>query len=313
MPNRTCFVMRPAFGIQLAALAVFTLLDAPARAATACHAAPNAAASPGEHWYYRTDRATKRQCWYLAARGRSTIRTAADEDALAQAKRSSVATTNDHGTPEMSVRERVQRFIFGFETARTIDADANAAPATAYAAPSPQGHRIVHAAETPAERKAPRTVAKPLSVTTMSDQGAEETSTRDRVPQQASPRPVDADANAPSVMAYAASSSPAVPPPWPASAQPVGTFDSVRLAMSAPAAAEPPAREASADDVTADASSSEPAYPARTVSQVGAEAGAPVTPAQIIVAALVMAGALLYVAVELALVWRRRVRVQPSL
>jgi hypothetical protein len=34
-----------------------------------CLASPNAASPPGTHWYYRVDRATHRQCWYLGAEG----------------------------------------------------------------------------------------------------------------------------------------------------------------------------------------------------------------------------------------------------
>ena len=34
-----------------------------------CLAAPNTAAPPGHHWYYRTDRATQRKCWYVRAPG----------------------------------------------------------------------------------------------------------------------------------------------------------------------------------------------------------------------------------------------------
>ena len=53
--------------------AIFALLSiaascaASARAvhAPSCIATPNAPPPQGEHWYYRTDRATKRQCWYL--------------------------------------------------------------------------------------------------------------------------------------------------------------------------------------------------------------------------------------------------------
>jgi hypothetical protein len=62
--------------IALAPLAlVATLLTssagvaAPANATSAdnCLAAPSTAASPGHHWYYRTDRATQRKCWYERA------------------------------------------------------------------------------------------------------------------------------------------------------------------------------------------------------------------------------------------------------
>ena len=32
-----------------------------------CHAAPNASAPQGQHWYYRIDRPDRRKCWYLHA------------------------------------------------------------------------------------------------------------------------------------------------------------------------------------------------------------------------------------------------------
>jgi hypothetical protein len=58
--------------------------------AAECIAKPNAPAPQGEHWYYRTDRATKRQCWYLGPEGAS-VQTGATQasvqpasDALAQ-------------------------------------------------------------------------------------------------------------------------------------------------------------------------------------------------------------------------------------
>ena len=39
-------------------------------AADDCIATPNAEAPPGSRWYYRTDRATQRKCWYLSSQGR---------------------------------------------------------------------------------------------------------------------------------------------------------------------------------------------------------------------------------------------------
>jgi hypothetical protein len=40
-----------------------------AYAAGTCNAAPKPTAPAGSHWYYRTDRAAGRKCWYLAAEG----------------------------------------------------------------------------------------------------------------------------------------------------------------------------------------------------------------------------------------------------
>jgi hypothetical protein len=53
--------------MSLCALALMTSGN-PAHAAT-CNAAPNSPAPEGSHWYYRTDRATQRKCWYLASQG----------------------------------------------------------------------------------------------------------------------------------------------------------------------------------------------------------------------------------------------------
>lgn len=40
-----------------------------ANAASDCLASPKGVAPQGQHWFYRTERATKRQCWYLRAEG----------------------------------------------------------------------------------------------------------------------------------------------------------------------------------------------------------------------------------------------------
>lgn len=50
------------------------------RASEKCLTAPNAPAARDQHWYYRTDRATNRQCWYLASRN-TTVRNPATQEA----------------------------------------------------------------------------------------------------------------------------------------------------------------------------------------------------------------------------------------
>jgi hypothetical protein len=49
----------------VAGAAAATLQVHPASAADDCLTKPKATAPAGQHWYYRSDRATKRQCWYL--------------------------------------------------------------------------------------------------------------------------------------------------------------------------------------------------------------------------------------------------------
>jgi hypothetical protein len=47
-----------------------------AGAADDCLAAPKRASSPGQHWYYRIDRATQRHCWYLGDASKAVARVA---------------------------------------------------------------------------------------------------------------------------------------------------------------------------------------------------------------------------------------------
>jgi hypothetical protein len=58
----------------VASAAATTLHFQPASAADECLSKPKGSAPAGQHWYYRLDRPTKRQCWYLdkvAAHGAS--------------------------------------------------------------------------------------------------------------------------------------------------------------------------------------------------------------------------------------------------
>lgn len=70
MPQKpiTTFATAIAFGILAsAAIAAPEQQDtAAANAAPECHAAPKGVAPQGAHWYYKTDRATNKKCWYLA-------------------------------------------------------------------------------------------------------------------------------------------------------------------------------------------------------------------------------------------------------
>ena len=68
MPSLIRFIT-PAVLAVIAPFAVSMLVPGTVRAAD-CIAAPNGAAPAGSHWYYRTDRATRRKCWYVAAEDR---------------------------------------------------------------------------------------------------------------------------------------------------------------------------------------------------------------------------------------------------
>ncbi|PSO15373.1 hypothetical protein [Bradyrhizobium sp. MOS003] len=64
-------------GVPLAAVSQ-TAPSAPAtaNAATDCLASPKGAAPQGQHWHYRLERSTKRQCWYLRAEGSKVTQSA---------------------------------------------------------------------------------------------------------------------------------------------------------------------------------------------------------------------------------------------
>jgi hypothetical protein len=51
--------------IVLSGVALFAASTSIARATDECIVKPNADPPSGQHWYYRTDRQSNRQCWYL--------------------------------------------------------------------------------------------------------------------------------------------------------------------------------------------------------------------------------------------------------
>lgn len=73
MGNRTAkFISALVGGIIAGAPLAAESQNAPAAASTAaadCLASPKGVAPQGQHWHYRLERSTKRQCWYLRAEG----------------------------------------------------------------------------------------------------------------------------------------------------------------------------------------------------------------------------------------------------
>lgn len=82
MGNRTAKFISALFASVLAGAPLSavsqTTPSAPAAttAADDCLASPKKTAPEGQHWYYRLERGTKRQCWYLRAEGAKTAQTA---------------------------------------------------------------------------------------------------------------------------------------------------------------------------------------------------------------------------------------------
>ncbi len=86
--------------VALVSIAAFCAAStAPVRAADECIAKPNAPAPQGQHWYYRTDRNTNRQCWYLASRGMSAHQSATETESAAQAPKTPAVSSRASQAP----------------------------------------------------------------------------------------------------------------------------------------------------------------------------------------------------------------------
>lgn len=101
-----------AAGVGLAASLAFTALTAPRAEARECLAAPKGPAPAGSHWFYRTDHANKRNCWYVRAKDGSSVATNSSDSAPDGDESASAAPSN------------------------TASADTTAAPAAAATAPA---------------------------------------------------------------------------------------------------------------------------------------------------------------------------------
>lgn len=65
MTNRAANCLHSIIACLLAGAAITTIQFSSAVAAGECLAKPKEETPAGKHWFYRSDRATKRQCWYL--------------------------------------------------------------------------------------------------------------------------------------------------------------------------------------------------------------------------------------------------------
>ncbi|MGL3109973.1 hypothetical protein [Bradyrhizobium sp. BR 1432] len=110
-----------------------------ANAATDCLASPKGVAPQGQHWYYRVERGTKRQCWYLRAAG--------DKDSAKSVQ--SAQATSDTPTAQAPAPQQQQHPV----------QDARAEYLTARSGIAPQTPNAVAqaAAATPAQPSADQT------------------------------------------------------------------------------------------------------------------------------------------------------------
>src|SRR5215470_11709553 len=77
MLKRSANFVPALFAVVVAGANLIAVTDLRAQATQAsddCLSAPKGATPAGGHWYYRIDRATKRQCWYIREEGEKIAR-----------------------------------------------------------------------------------------------------------------------------------------------------------------------------------------------------------------------------------------------
>lgn len=95
-----------------------------ANAAADCLASPKGAAPQGQHWHYRLERSTKRQCWYLRAEG--------GKDSAKPEQTAQAAT--DTPKTDSTAPQSVQNAHAEYMAAQSVPASTIMAPAPAAAA-----------------------------------------------------------------------------------------------------------------------------------------------------------------------------------
>lgn len=107
----------PVFALSLVVLGTM-LPGVPARAEDDCVAKPNAPAPAGQHWWYRTDRATKRKCWFLGPQDKEAAARKADRQERADASDAepeAQPASTERAPPAPAARTdttNVQSFVF---------------------------------------------------------------------------------------------------------------------------------------------------------------------------------------------------------
>ena len=107
-----CVVILLAWGLGLTATTNIARADD-------CLAQPNSSAPEGSHWYFRTDRATQRKCWYSRAPDQQAQQPAADTTSPATStnpvpsEKPATATSQPIATRPIPVEKTKDRGISG--------------------------------------------------------------------------------------------------------------------------------------------------------------------------------------------------------
>jgi hypothetical protein len=109
------------------------------KAADNCLSGPKGVAPAGSHWYYRLDRATKRQCWYVRAEGGKAAKAAlAQPESPTPAATAQVAAPPPQPQPDMTPSVANARAEFSSPQANVAQIPGLAAPGNGPRATAPQ-------------------------------------------------------------------------------------------------------------------------------------------------------------------------------
>jgi hypothetical protein len=109
------------------------------KAADNCLSGPKGAAPAGSHWYYRLDRATKRQCWYVRAEsGKAAKAVPVQPDSSAAAATAQVAAPPPQPQPDMSASVANARAELSSPQTNVARTPGTAAPGNGQRAAAPQ-------------------------------------------------------------------------------------------------------------------------------------------------------------------------------
>jgi hypothetical protein len=91
MANRSAKFASAIFASLLAGASITIIVSGFADAAGNCQTRPGSEARRGQHWYYRIEHGTGRQCWYLGREGERVERAISSQDAAAASQASEIA------------------------------------------------------------------------------------------------------------------------------------------------------------------------------------------------------------------------------
>jgi hypothetical protein len=133
MSRRTAKFVSVLFASLFTGIPLVTVSHGATEAADGCLSGPKGTAPQGRHWYYRVDRATRRNCWYLGVAGEKVTRAAAGNPALPARPGPPPAAPSNNADTEKSIANA--RAEWPFPQTRIEQAPSSLAPQRTPAAP----------------------------------------------------------------------------------------------------------------------------------------------------------------------------------